>query len=93
MNKLVTAEKGQLERIGKGGTPQDKARKEQFETYLKAQQWLSEEKKDIRARDWTDKEVECLNSLTLITAKPVIYLVRESLYRHCCTFRSSRSIH
>ncbi len=80
VNKLVKAEQGHITRIGKGGSAADKARKEQFETYLKAQKWLSEDKKDIREGNWSAKEVECLNSLMLITAKPVVYLVRYFLY-------------
>jgi obg-like ATPase 1 len=31
--------------------------------------------KDIRAAEWTSKEIEALNELLLLTAKPVIYLI------------------
>ncbi|ERF70590.1 Obg-like ATPase [Endocarpon pusillum] len=40
-------------------------------------QWLKDGK-DIRKGDWTPKEVEIINPLMLLTAKPVVYLVNLS---------------
>jgi obg-like ATPase 1 len=37
-----------------------------------------EEKTDVRKKDWGNKEVEVINSLLLLTAKPVIYVVNLS---------------
>ncbi|KAF9885971.1 hypothetical protein FE257_012146 [Aspergillus nanangensis] len=34
--------------------------------------------KDVRKNDWTPKEVEVINTLQLLTAKPVVYLVNLS---------------
>eukprot|EP00128_Syssomonas_multiformis_P014503 Colp12_sorted_trinity150504_noHs@17264 len=56
----------------------DKALKAEFEMAQKFHQWLSEENKDIRMGTWNAKEIEVLNELLFITAKPVIYLVNLS---------------
>lgn len=37
-----------------------------------------EDHKDVRCGDWNNKEVEVINPLMLLTAKPVIYLVNLS---------------
>jgi obg-like ATPase 1 len=34
-----------------------------------------EERRWIRSQEWTNKEIECLNSYLFLTSKPVIYLV------------------
>jgi len=39
---------------------------------------LSEENKDVRKAEWTNKEIDVVNSLQLLTAKPVTYLVNLS---------------
>ncbi|KEZ46805.1 hypothetical protein SAPIO_CDS0106 [Scedosporium apiospermum] len=39
---------------------------------------LLNEGKDVRKGDWSPKEVEVINSLLLLTAKPVVYLVNLS---------------
>jgi len=39
---------------------------------------VSEKKTDIRYGDWAPKDVEELNTMQLLTAKPVIYLVNVS---------------
>lgn len=44
---------------------------------LKVQEMLKN-KKDVRLGDWNAKEVEVINTLTLLTAKPVVYLVNMS---------------
>lgn len=44
----------------------------------KLQKWVCEDKKDVREGDWSGKEIEVINSLLLITAKPVVYLVNLS---------------
>ena len=35
---------------------------------------VQQEKKDIRQHHWTNKEVEVINPLQLLTAKTVVYL-------------------
>lgn len=44
---------------------------------LKVQEMLKN-KRDVRLNEWTLKEVEVINTLTLLTAKPVVYLVNMS---------------
>ncbi|KAH8148593.1 uncharacterized protein LAJ45_07304 [Morchella importuna] len=40
--------------------------------------WLVDEKKDVRKKSWGNKEVEIINQLQLLTAKPVIFLINLS---------------
>lgn len=77
ITKLVNSKKGEIQRIGKGGSAADKAKKEEYEIYVKLQQWIVDEKKDVRDGDWSGKEIEAINPLMLLTAKPVVYLVHE----------------
>lgn len=50
----------------------------EYETIQKCLHVLSEDKKDIRAVDWEAKEIEILNTMQFLTAKPMIYLVNIS---------------
>ncbi|KAI9294840.1 GTP-binding protein YchF [Neoconidiobolus thromboides FSU 785] len=52
----------------------DKAKKEELETTEKVLNWVEVEKKDVRSGNWSNKEVEVINTLLLLSAKPVIYL-------------------
>ncbi|CAG8445472.1 3598_t:CDS:2 [Funneliformis mosseae] len=65
-------------RVGKGGSAADKAKKEELEITQKVLKIITEDNKDVRKGDWNNKEVEIINSLLLLTAKPVIYLVNLS---------------
>ncbi|KAF9223598.1 hypothetical protein BS17DRAFT_733193 [Gyrodon lividus] len=56
----------------------DRARKEEIATVEKVLKTLTVENKDARKGDWTNKEIEVVNSLSLLTAKPVTYLVNLS---------------
>ncbi|KAI0293786.1 P-loop containing nucleoside triphosphate hydrolase protein [Russula brevipes] len=56
----------------------DKARKEEIATVEKVLKCLSEDQKDARKGDWTNKEIDVVNGLSLLTAKPVTYLVNLS---------------
>ncbi|KAL1853006.1 Obg-like ATPase [Paecilomyces lecythidis] len=51
--------------------------REEEATVAKILQWL-QDGKDVRKGDWTPKEVEVINPLFLLTAKPVVYLVNLS---------------
>jgi len=42
---------------------------------LQVKTWLESEK-DVRLGDWKAAEIEILNTFQLLTAKPVVYLVR-----------------
>eukprot|EP00835_Amoeboradix_gromovi_P000632 NODE_23_length_38171_cov_0.318108.p8 type:complete len:417 gc:universal NODE_23_length_38171_cov_0.318108:24200-22950(-) len=61
-------------RLGSGANPDQKAKKEEFDCMMKALELLKDQKKDIRHGDWSNREIEVLNTLMLLTAKPVIYL-------------------
>jgi obg-like ATPase 1 len=56
----------------------DKARKEEIATVEKVLKCVSEDKKDVRKGDWTNKEIDVVNGLSLLTAKPVTYLINLS---------------
>ncbi|KAJ2929360.1 hypothetical protein H1R20_g7736, partial [Candolleomyces eurysporus] len=56
----------------------DKAKKEEQAIIEKVYKVLTEDGKDARKADWTNKEIDVVNSLQLLTAKPVIYLVNLS---------------
>ncbi|QRV89837.1 hypothetical protein RhiJN_17855 [Ceratobasidium sp. AG-Ba] len=56
----------------------DKAKKEEIATVEKIHKCLTVDNKDVRKGDWTNKEIEVVNTLTLLTAKPITYLVNLS---------------
>ncbi|KAJ1969358.1 hypothetical protein IWQ62_000681 [Dispira parvispora] len=64
-------------RVGNKGNAADKAKKEELETTRKVLAWV-EADNDVRKGEWTNKEVEVINRLMLLTAKPVIYLINMS---------------
>ncbi|KAF3929218.1 hypothetical protein AA313_de0204136 [Arthrobotrys entomopaga] len=55
-----------------------KKMKEEQATVEKILATLKDEGMDVRKKDWSNKEVEVINSLLLLTAKPVIYVVNLS---------------
>ena len=61
-----------------GGGTEAKAKKEEYEIMQKIHDWVATQKKDVRKGVWNNKEVEIINPLQLITAKPVIYLANLS---------------
>ncbi|EPS36734.1 hypothetical protein H072_9716 [Dactylellina haptotyla CBS 200.50] len=52
--------------------------KEEQTTVEKVLACLKDDKMDVRKKEWTSKEVEVINQLLLLTAKPVIYVVNLS---------------
>ncbi|KAH9933656.1 P-loop containing nucleoside triphosphate hydrolase protein [Epithele typhae] len=56
----------------------DRARKEEIATVEKIYSVLTQDNKDVRKHDWVGKEIDVVNSLQLLTAKPVTYLVNLS---------------
>ncbi|KAI8911082.1 P-loop containing nucleoside triphosphate hydrolase protein [Gorgonomyces haynaldii] len=78
LTKQVETKKKDVARIGKGGNAADKAKKEEFEIISKVHDWVANQNRDVRDGEWTGKEIEVINSLFLITAKPVVYLVNLS---------------
>ncbi|KAJ3562707.1 hypothetical protein NP233_g9406 [Leucocoprinus birnbaumii] len=56
----------------------DKAKKAELATIEKVYKVLTVDEKDVRKAEWTNKEIDVVNSLQLLTAKPVTYLVNLS---------------
>ncbi|THH08915.1 hypothetical protein EW145_g2381 [Phellinidium pouzarii] len=56
----------------------DKAKKEEIAITEKVYKHLTEGQKDVRKGEWSNKEIDVINSLQLLTAKPVVYLVNLS---------------
>ncbi|KAH8112666.1 P-loop containing nucleoside triphosphate hydrolase protein [Phellopilus nigrolimitatus] len=73
-----------LENLKRGGRAlgsnnlADKAKKEEIAMTEKVYKHLTESEKDVRKGDWTNKEIDVINGLQLLTAKPVTYLVNLS---------------
>ncbi|KAI9300700.1 GTP-binding protein YchF [Cunninghamella echinulata] len=66
-----------VKRVGHGGNAADKQKKEEYAVVEKVYEYVKSGK-DVRHGTWSNKEIEVINSLHLITAKPVIYLVNIS---------------
>ena len=56
----------------------DKAKKEEIAIVEKVLKTITVDAKDVRKGDWNNKEVDVINTLQLLTAKPVTYLVNLS---------------
>jgi len=56
----------------------DKAKKEEIATVEKIYKVLTVDNKDIRKAEWNNKEIDVVNGLQLLSAKPVTYLVNLS---------------
>ncbi|KAF8899877.1 P-loop containing nucleoside triphosphate hydrolase protein [Gymnopilus junonius] len=56
----------------------DKAKKEEIAIVEKVLKTLTVDSKDIRKAEWNNKEIDVINGLQLLTAKPVTYLVNLS---------------
>jgi obg-like ATPase 1 len=52
----------------------EKILKQELETHEKVLEWLKAGK-DVRAGDWKALDIEFINTLQLLSAKPVVYLV------------------
>ncbi|KAL7417083.1 P-loop containing nucleoside triphosphate hydrolase protein [Mrakia frigida] len=63
---------------GAGTALEGKARKEELAIVEKVYKFVGEELKDVRKGTWTNREIDVINELQLLTAKPVIYLVNLS---------------
>jgi len=70
----VTAEVEKLEKV----VHREKHRKSELEAYKKVEDVLKNQNKPVRFGDWKPGEVEYVNNLQMLTAKPVVYLVNMS---------------
>lgn len=75
VEKALEAQKRKT-RMG-GQSLEQKKNKQEQETIEKILAWLNDNK-DVRKGTWGPKEVEVINSLLLLSAKPVVYLVNLS---------------
>jgi len=71
---LVANEIKSLEKV----IAREKHRKPELEAYKKAHEILTVQKRPVRFGDWKPSEVEYVNILQLLTAKPVVYLLNMS---------------
>lgn len=56
----------------------DRQKKFELDTLQKLVAMMEQEGKDVRFGDWNAKEIEVINPLNLLTAKPIIYLLNMS---------------
>jgi obg-like ATPase 1 len=70
----VSAEVEKLEKV----IHREKHRKSELEAYKKVEDLLKNHNKPVRFGDWKPAEVEFVNNLQMLTAKPVVYLVNMS---------------
>jgi obg-like ATPase 1 len=83
LDKKVEALEKEVRRFGNGGNAQDKKKKEEFEIIKKVHDWVVNQKKDARDGDWSAGDIDIINQLQLLTAKPVIYLCNLSEKDFC----------
>ncbi|KAI8462511.1 MAG: P-loop containing nucleoside triphosphate hydrolase protein [Monoraphidium minutum] len=69
---------GVIEALNKLRGAVQKAQKEEKDVAEKVMAWL-DEGNDVRFGEWTLREIECLNTWQLLSAKPVVYLVNMSV--------------
>lgn len=79
LSKLFDTMEKEIKRIGTGGNAADKKKKEEFAILSKVYDLVSQQKKDIRDSEWTNAEIDFINPLQLLTAKPVVYLCNLSI--------------
>lgn len=67
----------QLDKIVKRGLDKTNKSKDELVVMTKVKEML-EANKDVRVGDWTAKDIDFLNQMMFLTAKPVVYLVNVS---------------
>ncbi|KAJ2784997.1 hypothetical protein H4R18_000811 [Coemansia javaensis] len=77
LNKYIDANQRNIERMGSGGSVDDRKRKDDFATIVKVRDWV-QAGNDVRKGDWSNREIEVINTQYLLTAKPVTYLANVS---------------
>ncbi|KAJ2604725.1 hypothetical protein EV177_006328, partial [Coemansia sp. RSA 1804] len=77
LNKYIGDNQRNIDRMGTGGSADDKKKKDEFAMVVKVRDWVAAGN-DVRKGEWTNKEIAVINSQHLLTAKPVTYLVNLS---------------
>jgi obg-like ATPase 1 len=75
--EMVEAHLDKIEKEFKRAT-KDKNKQDEVAFVRKLMEYLRDQRQEVRFGDWTAREIEWLNDLQLITAKPVVYLVNMS---------------
>lgn len=76
--KQITRQYDDMDKIIRRGIQKTKKIQQQYDTLKKQKEYL-EEGKDVRECEWNSTEIEFINTLQLLTAKPVIYLINLSI--------------
>ncbi|KAJ3022972.1 hypothetical protein HKX48_004730 [Thoreauomyces humboldtii] len=95
LKRLVEVKRKDAGRVGKGGAV-DQRKREEYEAVLKIHDWVVDAGKEARYGTWTAEEIEVLNGLHLLTAKPVVYLcnIAEQEYvLNTCIWRAKLQSH
>lgn len=66
------------QKVTRAGNKCPKDLKVARDTLVKAQQWLTDERRPLRVATWGNAEVEVLNQHLFLTAKPAVFLVNLS---------------
>ncbi|KAJ2133681.1 hypothetical protein IW136_004918, partial [Coemansia sp. RSA 678] len=77
LNKYIDLNQRVIDRMGGGGSVDDKKKKDEFAIVLRVRDWVAKGN-DVRKGEWSNKDIEVINSQSLLTAKPVTYLVNVS---------------
>jgi obg-like ATPase 1 len=75
LGKHLDGLEGAAKRAGKN---MDKNKVAELDCVRKVYAMVKDDKRDVRLGDWSNREIEVLNGLNLLTAKPVVYLVNMS---------------
>ncbi|KAI8818581.1 P-loop containing nucleoside triphosphate hydrolase protein [Fimicolochytrium jonesii] len=70
LNRLLELKKKESARAGKNSAK----KMEELDVLHKVHEWVVGQKKEVRSGNWSDEEIEVINSLHLLTAKPAVFL-------------------
>ncbi|KAJ2793107.1 hypothetical protein H4R21_006026 [Coemansia helicoidea] len=77
LDKFIENNRRNIERMGSGGSVDDRKKRDEFAIIVRVRDWVSEGN-DVRKGDWSNKDIEAINAQHLLTAKPVTYLANVS---------------
>jgi obg-like ATPase 1 len=75
--QVVNTQYDVVSKVIQRGIDKSKEKKQEYDTLVKAKACL-EAGTDIREYEWTNNDIDALNRLQLLTAKPVVYLINVS---------------
>ncbi|KAJ3166849.1 hypothetical protein HDU88_002934 [Geranomyces variabilis] len=77
LTRQLELKKKESGRVSKGGAI-DQRKRDEYEILRKVHDWVVVQQKEARYGNWNAEEIDVLNTLHLLTAKPVVYLVNLS---------------